>query len=530
MAIIRAVGYPRYSSDNQREESITAQIKAIEEYCKRKGYVLVKLYPDEAKSATTDHRENFQRMIEDSYKGLFDVVVVHKLDRFARNRYDSANYKRKLRLNGVRVESVLEQLDNSPESIILESMLEGMAEYYSKNLAREVMKGMNENAAQGIHTGGRPPYGLKVDPVTRRYEIDEKRYRAVQIYFEGISDDVPLELIAEKLNSLGYRTQDGKKFTKNSFYGWARNRKYDGDYVWNVASSKKEDGTRNGNEKKPIEEQIIKNGIIPRIIDHELFVEVNEKMDGRKKQPGKMKANVNYLLTGKVFCGACGSHYNGNSYRNSKSKDSILLSYYKCSKKCGNASVRKDDLERIAIEQLISQCFSEQAMAEIVTKVKELYRKRRQEFSEDAEPIKNEIKELEASVENWLQALGKGIKGLEDKIIEAQNQIEFLQGELLKGEAMHSHQELSDDAIYAILNKQKDSLFSADEEEKKRVLQEYVDRIVINPSKDINSLDVEITYRVFNGGGEGTCTPVSKSCHKSIYACILHFKISLLAS
>lgn len=144
--LICAVAYPRYSSDNQREESINAQMGAIEEYCQRKGYTLVGTYPDEAKSATTDQRPNFQRMMKDSEKGMFDVVIVHKFDRFARDRYDSAYYKRLLKKNGVRLESVLEQLDDSPESVILESVLEGMAEYYSKNLAREARKGMLENA------------------------------------------------------------------------------------------------------------------------------------------------------------------------------------------------------------------------------------------------------------------------------------------------------------------------------------------------------------------------------------------------
>ena len=120
---LRAVAYPRYSSDNQREESITAQMKAIKEYCARKGYMLVATYPDEAKSATTDDRPNFQRMMKDGERNLFDVIIVHKLDRFARNRYDSAIYKRHLRKNGVRLESVLEQFDDSPESIILESVL-----------------------------------------------------------------------------------------------------------------------------------------------------------------------------------------------------------------------------------------------------------------------------------------------------------------------------------------------------------------------------------------------------------------------
>jgi len=224
--MIRAASYARYSSDNQREESIAAQERAIEEYCKRKGYVLVKRYSDEAKSATTDNRFNFQRMIEESSLGIYEVLVVHKFDRFARNRYDSAHYKRRLKLNGIKLESVLEQLDNSPESVILESVLEGMAEYYSMNLAREVRKGLNENAIKAIHNGGRPAYGLKVNPETRMYEIDEKRYKAVLMYFEGLNADLTRAEIARQINQAGFRTYTGDKFKITSFDTWAANPKY----------------------------------------------------------------------------------------------------------------------------------------------------------------------------------------------------------------------------------------------------------------------------------------------------------------
>ncbi|MCL6559890.1 MAG: recombinase family protein, partial [Firmicutes bacterium] len=171
---MKAVIYARFSSDNQREESITAQVRACTEYAQRKGYAVVKVYTDEARSAITDDRPGFLQMIEDIKSGRVkaDLLLVHKLDRFARNRYDSAFYKRELRRAGVRVESVLEHLDDSPESILMESVIEGMAEYYSRNLAREVMKGMKETALQGKHNGGKPPLGYDVDS-EGRYIINE---------------------------------------------------------------------------------------------------------------------------------------------------------------------------------------------------------------------------------------------------------------------------------------------------------------------------------------------------------------------
>lgn len=296
---IRAAAYPRYSSDNQREESIVAQMRAIEEYCKRKGYTLVATYPDEARSATTDQRPEFQKMIQDSEKGLFEVIVVHKFDRFARDRYDSAYYKRLLNKNGVRLESVLEQLDDSPESVILESVLEGMAEYYSKNLAREARKGMLENAKNALHAGGRPPYGLKLNG-NMKYEIDEERAKAVQIYFHGIKSGMSVARIAQTLNEQGFRTQTGRKFTNNSFQSWASNRKYKGDYTWDVSAKKRADGKRNTNDKKPLQEQTIIPNAIPAIIEPELWDEVNKMMQLRKQKPGAMKTKICYLLTEKL--------------------------------------------------------------------------------------------------------------------------------------------------------------------------------------------------------------------------------------
>ena len=130
---MNAAIYARYSSDNQREESIDAQIRAITDFAQRNGYTIVKTYIDQAKTATSDNRPDFQRMFTEIDRGLFQAVIVHKLDRFSRNRYDSAVYKQKLIKHNIRLISVLEHFDNSPESVILESVLEGFAEYYSKN-------------------------------------------------------------------------------------------------------------------------------------------------------------------------------------------------------------------------------------------------------------------------------------------------------------------------------------------------------------------------------------------------------------
>ena len=131
---MKGVIYARYSSDNQREESIEGQLRECKEYAERNDITILGTYIDRALSAKTDNRPEFQHMIKDSAKGLFDVVLVWKLDRFARNRYDSARYKNLLKKNGVKVLSACEQITDSPEGIILESMIEGFEHTNGHNI------------------------------------------------------------------------------------------------------------------------------------------------------------------------------------------------------------------------------------------------------------------------------------------------------------------------------------------------------------------------------------------------------------
>jgi len=506
--IIRVAVYVRYSSDNQREESITAQLRAIEEYCKRNGYVIVKVYKDEEKTATTDRRPGFQKMIADSELGIFDIIVIHKMDRFARNRYDSAYYKRKLKLNGVKLQSILEHLDDSPESVILESVLEGMAEYFSKNLGREVRKGQLENANKGLHNGGRPPYGLRVNPQTRQYEIDEQRGPAVLMYFEGVDADISLKEIARRINQAGFRTYTGREFNEHSFDGWAYNLKYKGDYTWDVLAAKKDDGKRNNHAKKPVDQQSIILGAIPQLVSSELFERVYAKMKLRQRTGGRMKAKIIYLLSGKVFCGnsECNKSYVGESYRSRNN----FYAYYKCSGKCGNKNVKKNDLEDIVIKQLIDTCFTAKAMAEIAVRIKELYSERHSKINNEIAPINKEIEALETKMNNWLDAIGEGLLNkavVAGKIREAQEKREFLLTQLAQAKVIQATQEIKESDIIRVMENKKHLLFSENDEDKKQVLQEYIDSVTVLHSKDGN-LDVKLTVRVFNGGGEGSRTPV----------------------
>lgn len=179
---MNAVIYARYSSDNQREESIEGQLRECMEFANSTGVTVVGNYIDRAFSAKTDNRPEFQKMIKDSYKHCFDMIIVWKLDRFARNRYDSAHYKNLLKKNGVKVVSAKESIAEGSEGILLESVLEGMAEYYSAELSEKILRGMTENALKGKMNGGQSPFGYFVDE-DRKLQIDPKTAPIVQDIF-----------------------------------------------------------------------------------------------------------------------------------------------------------------------------------------------------------------------------------------------------------------------------------------------------------------------------------------------------------
>ena len=236
---MRGVIYARYSSDNQREESIEGQIRENTAYADKNGITIVGHYIDRALSAKTDNRPEFQRMINDSAKKKFDVVIVWKLDRFSRNRYDSAKYKAMLRKNDVKVVSATESISEGAEGIILESVLEGMAEYYSADLAEKVSRGMTENALKARFNGGQIPLGFVIDD-EHHYQIDPEKAPLVIEMFRRYAGGESITDIIEDLNARGIRTSQGNRFNKNSLARIFANRRYIGEYAYKGIGIEKE--------------------------------------------------------------------------------------------------------------------------------------------------------------------------------------------------------------------------------------------------------------------------------------------------
>lgn len=329
------VGYCRFSSEAQRDGySIEAQVRAIKEWAEREGHVVKKFYIDEAKSGTNDNREDFQNMIADSADGSFKAVVVHKLDRFARDRYDSAIYRHKLKEHGVRVMSVLEPLDDSPESIMMEAVLEGMAEYYSRNLSREVRKGQKEAALKAQHVTGPIPYGFRVD-ANHHYEIIPEEAAVIREIFRRLDGGESIADVTRWAAARGYKTHKGTLFNELAITRLTQQPILAGRFSYGVNSK---DGS------DPI---IIENAIEP-IVDPDVFWRQYEKTSARKKGPRSRLKEEDYVLTGYLFCECCGSHLYGFKSRSMFTlKSGELRDYEKRFYRCARKGSRSSQSRRL---------------------------------------------------------------------------------------------------------------------------------------------------------------------------------------
>lgn len=410
--VTKAVAYARFSSDHQREESIDAQLRAIHEYAQKNNIIIIGEYIDRAKSATTDNRPEFLRMIDDSKKHEFNAVVVHKLDRFSRNRYDAEFYKRTLLRNGVSLKSVTENFDGSPESVILESVIQGMSEYYSKNLAREVMKGLKENAFSCRHTGGLPPLGYNLDKETQKLVINEDEAKIVQFIYKQAIDGVGYASIADELNRKGCKTKIGRNFTANSISTLLRNPKYVGNYIYNRSSSKDIDGKRNGHAYKDKSEWIIIEGGCPAIISKEDFEIISEKRERDKTIFLGHKHIEEYLLTGKIVCGCCGGSFVGERRWDKRRVRSYVK--YCCNIKkrqgasvCESRYIDRDALESLILRTLAQEIFCEGMVERIAGYYNQYCESMDKDKKEHVEGLVRKQKELARNIETLVDMITK---------------------------------------------------------------------------------------------------------------------------
>ena len=404
--------YARYSSDNQREESIEGQLRECNAFAQRNDIQIVGTYIDRAFSARTDNRPDFQRMIKDSANGSFDTVIVWKLDRFARNRYDSALYKSFLRKNGVKVISATEVIADTAEGILLESLLEGLAEYYSADLAEKVIRGLTENALKCKFNGGTLPLGYTIDS-EQHFQIDPLTAPAVLEAFKRYAEGITMTEIAEEMNAKGLRSVFGGKIGVDMVTRMLKNRRYIGEYKYR---------------------DIVHPHGIPAIIPQELFDSVQRRMATNKKAPAKHKAEDEYLLTTKLRCGKCDRFMVGES---GKSKNSTVYRYYKCvgvkqHKGCDKKTVRKDWIEDFVVKQ-IEKVLSDDALLE---KIADTIMEIQSRENTVLPMLRKQYADLQRGIDNLLNAIQQGIvtPSTKQRLEDLENQMSDISVQIIKEE------------------------------------------------------------------------------------------------
>lgn len=398
----KAVIYARYSSHSQRDESIEGQLRECHEYAMRNDYIILEEYCDRALTGKTDNRVGFQKMIKDAKSNKFNYVLVYKLDRFSRSRYDSAIYKNILKKHNIKVISVKENISDSPEGIILESMLEGMAEYYSANLSQNIKRGMTENALQCKFNGSGCPLGYKITP-DKHFELDPVGAKVVREIFEMYAGGKTSAKIINYCNEKGYKTSLGQPFNKNSIIRIVTNERYLGIY-------------KHGD--------IRIEGGIPQIVDKETFDKIQSMIQRNRKSKARSKAKMEYLLSGKVFCGHCKASMIGDS---GTGKSGVKHHYYKCSykkltKSCDKETENKKWLEDIVVKTIVEKVLTDENIELISTKVMELIEDD-SAITSELKYYEGELKNTQKQIKNLVSSIAMGVtnKSVVDRLAELED-------------------------------------------------------------------------------------------------------------
>lgn len=441
-----AVIYARYSSDSQTEQSIEGQVRVCKEYAERNDILILDQYIDRAMTGTNDNRPDFQRMIKDSSNKKWDYVLVYKLDRFSRNKYETTIHKHTLSLNGVKVLSAMENIPDSPEGIILESLLEGMNQYYSAELAQKVKRGMNETRQKGNFTGGTIIYGYKVE--NHKVKINEEEAEVVRYIFKQYSLGVYVKDIIKALNEKQIYHRN-KPFAKNTIYNMLKNEKYSGIYRFRS--------------------EVFEN-MYPAIINHNIYDKVRRKIELNKY--GKRSINVTYLLKQKLTCGYCGKSINAECGTTKKGK---RIYYYKCLGRkhnlgCKKESIRKEELEEFIIDILIKKLKNKEFIQSMVDSVYNL-QENLLNNNIKLQMILKEKEQKQKSIDNIVKAIENGIisTSTNNRLNELENELEILNKQILIEES----------------NK-------TTKIEKETIFKYYVDALKLNPQMLINYLIKQI--------------------------------------
>lgn len=445
--------YARFSSERQRDESIEDQVQVCRLFAKNEGMKVVEVYADRAVSGRTADREAFQRMVADSAEGRFGTVLVYKLDRFARDRFDSALYRHKLRDNGVTLMSAMERIPDTPEGTILEAVIEGFNEYYSRNLSQNVMRGMLGNARKCKANGVRV-YGYDVDK-NGCYQVNAQQAAYVRKAFEAAArGSATRKETVEMLNQAGQRTPRGSKWTLSSLRDMLRNPKYMGDYVWG---------------------DVTVEGGMPAIVSRSMWQEANTALKSYRPH------TAFYRLTGKLY------HETGEPYRGMSATGGTGKIYYYYSANIGGKEhrLRRDDVET-SVMDIVRRTIRSEGVAEAIAELS-VAAWRRNNTDGKREAAERRLSEIDKAQGRILRAIEAGIipDGTKERLDALKEERDALSASIEKMPDVSKH------TVEEVAEKVRERLADF---RPNRTLNELVGRVTVSEDAQGTMLTVELPW------------------------------------
>ena len=428
----QAVTYCRVSSEEQaaKDISIPAQRKALHRWVDEDPKVaLAADFVDEGQSAyaPADRRPGFCEMVAYCRKNDVDLILVHKLDRFSRNREESILFKSLLKRHGVQVKSITENYDpETPQGFLYEGMIEVINQFYSMNLATETMKGMRENAERGFHNGGRVPYGYRLTKVTNGSGREhaklvpgpQEEVAVIREIFELAGNrGIGGRRITNLLNARKVPAPRSRHWSTSTIHVILNNRVYVGDQVWNRSSK----AGRHGRKKNDMDSWIVTENAHEALVARELFDKRKQTAKTRGfRAPKSSGRPVNYLLGRLIRCGHCGHYFSGRrSVRARAGGKKAEVFHYYCSgylnkgrSVCPSFGLERDWVESVVLRLIEARICTPAALDELERKVRERIEARRSTYGQDPKAVQQKLAEIDRRIDNYFRAIGQGLDPL----------------------------------------------------------------------------------------------------------------------
>lgn len=479
---MNAAIYARYSDDDQRVESIIAQVRACELYAERNGYTVVHVYKDEAisgKGSKTQKRVQYQRMLKDAATRKFDTILIHKYDRVARSVLEHVTLATRLSAENIDLIAVAQDFGASKEAKLMKVLMWAMSEFYIDNLAEEVRKGTRETALQGLFNGGVPPFGY--DIADQRYFINQTEAPYVRRMFSACLNRESYNSIISDLAEAGIKGKRGQPIKYSQIYEILRNEKYTGTYLYVVNES------INREESRQKKDAIRIDGAIPAIVSREMWETVQKIMEQRKNTGKKAE----HLLSGLAVCGECGAPMHCVTMRKNRNGNFYEYKYLVCSGKCGNPCTRTEAAEE-CVYQTLKNLLNADNREILHTRLQSYIASKRDDIAAEKASIKAAIAARERQIAVLMKNLSSSVlppsvvESIGQQIQEINTQIDGLRVELNRPFEFSRYEVFRYfDVISALSTK--------DEILQRNTVRRYVEKVIIKQ----NAIEVITTFEAF---------------------------------